>query len=133
MSDDEENYDVTPVYQGVRLWDDEYQALRLISLLEGKNLRDLYAEAYAQATERRRVWQANSEIPLERFLWRASPQPGERRKRFTVGVLAFEIAELQEWAEYDGVALVDVCYTAVYEYLISYGPLKVVGRESESS
>ena len=41
--------------------------------------------------------------------------------------------ELQEWAEFDGVAIVDVCYTAVYDYLIDYGPMRVVGREDDDS
>lgn len=115
--------DVTPANQGIRLWDHEHQQIKLMSVVQSRMHRDIYAEAYAQLVEKRRAWKPKS--PVERFPWRASPQPGPNRKRLTVALLAFEVAELDEWASTDGIAGIDAYYTAVYEYIMASGPVDV--------
>lgn len=120
--------DHTPSYQTVRLWDAEHQAIRIIAAYNDKPHRDVYAAAFAQLVTKRSEWVPKHEC--ERFHWYASPQPGEERREVGVGLLPYEVADLEELADIDGVSLIVARYTAIYEYLMNYGPIEVTGIKS---
>lgn len=100
--------DHTPSYQTVRLWDVEHQAIRIIAAYNDTPHRDVYAAAFAQLVAKRSQWVRTH--PCEQFTWYASPQPGDDRREVGVGLLPFEVADLEEWADTDGVSLIVARY-----------------------
>lgn len=115
------------VFLGLRLWEAEHRALGLLAVVNDTSQREVYAQAYKDLVEKRKVWQGE---PPSRFPWRASPQPGPGRKRIAVWMLPEDILEISAWAEEDAISAIDAYYTAVYEYLVSADPVQIVKAQT---